>query len=103
MNKQELINLIDERILQMELSLIDDRIDMKTDIIMESDWFQEQVELAVKTYLEEQSVNNKEFIEEVYEIAFGDNAINREFTQQDVLDQLRQFSDDSCEKHEGDA
>ena len=42
----------------------------------------------------------KEFIEEVYEIAFGDNAINREFTQQDVLDQLRQFSDDSCEKHE---
>ena len=42
----------------------------------------------------------EEFIEEVYEIAFGDNAINREFTQQDVLDQLRQFSDDSCEKHE---
>ena len=42
----------------------------------------------------------KDFIEEVYEIAFGDNAINREFTQQDVLDQLRQFSDDSCEKHE---
>ena len=44
--------------------------------------------------------NLNEFIEEVYEIAFGDNAINREFTQQDVLDQLRQFSDDSCEKHE---
>ena len=42
----------------------------------------------------------KEFIEEVYEIAFGDNAINRGFTTQDVLDQLRQFSDDSCEKHE---
>ena len=45
-------------------------------------------------------MNNKEFIEEVYEIAFGDNAINREFTQQDVLDQLRQFSDDSCEKYD---
>ena len=45
-------------------------------------------------------MTDKEFIEEVYEIAFGDNAINREFTQQDVLDQLRQFSDDSCEKHE---
>ncbi len=42
----------------------------------------------------------KEFIEEVYEIAFGDNAINRDFTTQDVLDQLRQFSDDSCDKHE---
>ena len=41
-----------------------------------------------------------EFIEEVYEIAFGDNAINREFTTQDVLDQLRKFSDDSCEKYE---
>ena len=44
-------------------------------------------------------MTNLEFIEEVYEIAFGDNAINREFTMQDVLDQLRQFSDDSCEKH----
>ena len=42
----------------------------------------------------------KDFIEEVYEIAFGDNAINRNFTKQDVLDQLRQFSDDSCEKWE---
>ena len=45
-------------------------------------------------------MTTSEFIEEVYEIAFGDNAINREFTMQDVLDQLRQFSDDSCEKHE---
>ena len=45
-------------------------------------------------------MTDKEFIEEVYEISFGDNAINREFTQQDVLDQLRQFSDDSCEKHD---
>ena len=51
MNKQELINLIDERIVQTELSLIDDRIDMKTDFIVESDWFQEQVERAVKEYL----------------------------------------------------
>jgi len=33
------------------IELIDDRVDMKTDIIMESDWFQEQVELAVKAYL----------------------------------------------------
>ena len=59
MERQELINLIDERLLQMELSLIDDRIDMKTDIIMESDWFQEQVELAVKAYLEKQSWTQK--------------------------------------------
>ena len=37
------------------IELIDDRVDMKTDFIVESDWFQEQVELAVKAYLEKQS------------------------------------------------
>ena len=37
------------------IELIDDRVDMKTDIIVDSDWFQEQVELAVKAYLEKQS------------------------------------------------
>ena len=36
------------------IELIDDRVDMKTDIIVDSDWFQEQVELAVKAYLEKQ-------------------------------------------------
>ena len=36
------------------IELIDARVDMKTDIIVESDWFQEQVELAVKAYLEKQ-------------------------------------------------
>ena len=58
MTEQEIIKLIDNRVqlLQLDLiSLIDDRVDMKTDIIMESDWFQEQVELAVKAYLEKQS------------------------------------------------
>jgi len=34
-----------------------------------------------------------EFIEDVYEIAFGDDAINRDFTYSDVLAQLREFSD----------
>ena len=33
------------------------------------------------------------FIERVYEIAFGDNAINREFSQEEVLKQLREHSD----------
>ena len=37
------------------IELVDDRVNMQTDIIMESDWFQEQVELAVKAYLEEHS------------------------------------------------
>ena len=36
------------------IELVDDRVNMQTDIIMESDWFQEQVELAVKAYLEKQ-------------------------------------------------
>ena len=34
------------------IQLIDDRVDMKTDIIMESDWFQEQVNLAIEAYVE---------------------------------------------------
>ena len=36
------------------IELIDDRVDMKTDIIMESDWFQECVSEAVIDYLEKQ-------------------------------------------------
>ena len=36
------------------IQLIDDRVDMKTDIIMESDWFQEQVTEEVIHYLEKQ-------------------------------------------------
>tara|TARA_A100000164_G_scaffold374695_1_gene408220 strand:+ start:3242 stop:3406 length:165 start_codon:yes stop_codon:yes gene_type:complete len=40
-----------------------------------------------------------EFIEKVYEIAFGDNAINREFTRTDVLDQLKELSDNYPENH----
>ena len=34
------------------IELIDTRVDMQTDIIMESDWFDEKVQEAVKTYLE---------------------------------------------------
>ena len=34
------------------IKLVDERIDMQTDIIMESDWFDEKVQEAVKTYLE---------------------------------------------------
>ena len=33
------------------------------------------------------------FKEEVYEIAFGDNAINREFTEKEVIDRLKEFSE----------
>lgn len=34
-----------------------------------------------------------EFAEEVYELAFGDDAINKEFPPEEVLAKLREFSD----------
>ena len=34
-----------------------------------------------------------EFIEEVFEIAFGDDAINRDFSYEEVLEELRDNSD----------
>jgi len=44
-------------------------------------------------------MTDKEFIEEVYEIAFGDDAINRGFTPIDVIDQLKELSDNYPENH----
>ena len=41
----------------------------------------------------------KDFIEKTYEIAFGDDAINRNFTITDVLDQLKELSDNYPENH----
>ena len=35
----------------------------------------------------------KQFIEEVFEIAFGDDAINRDFSYEEVLEELRDNSD----------
>jgi len=40
---------------------------------------------------------NIQFIEDVYEIAFGDNAINKGYTEQEVLNKLKEFSDNSLE------
>ena len=37
--------------------------------------------------------SEREFIEKVYEIAFGDDAINRHFTYGEVLEELRDNSD----------
>jgi len=33
------------------------------------------------------------FKEAVFEIAFGDDAINKEYTEEEVLNRLREFSD----------
>ena len=38
-------------------------------------------------------MNDKDFIESVFEIAFGDNAINRDFSKDDVIKELKRFSD----------
>ena len=40
-------------------------------------------------------LTDKQFIEAVYEIAFGEDAINRNFGHAEVIEQLEEFSDDS--------
>jgi hypothetical protein len=45
-------------------------------------------------------MDNEEFIEKVFEIAFGDDAINRDYTKQEVLDVLMEFSDNSLKWEE---
>ena len=40
-------------------------------------------------------METKQFIEEVYEIAFGDNAINRNFSYEEVIDALKEINEDS--------
>lgn len=36
---------------------------------------------------------NEEFIAEIYELAFGENAINRDFSHSEVIEKLKEFSD----------
>ena len=43
------------------------------------------------------------FIEEAYEIAFGDDAINRGFDKEEVLKKLREFSDNALKYEENEA
>ena len=44
-----------------------------------------------------------EFIDEVFEIAFGDNAINRDYSYDEVIDRLLEFSNHALkwEEQEG--
>ena len=42
------------------------------------------------------------FIEEVFEIAFGNNAINRDFSMGEVLDRLMEFSNNALKYEEGE-
>jgi hypothetical protein len=48
-------------------------------------------------------MSKEEFIEEAFEIAFGDDAINRDFSFEEVLMELREFSDTALQlQHETD-
>ena len=40
-------------------------------------------------------MTDKEFIEAVYEIAFGHDAINRNFGHAEVIEQLEEYNEDS--------
>ncbi len=43
-------------------------------------------------------MSSEQFMEEVYEIAFGDNAINRDFDYKEVIDMLKEMSDAYADK-----
>lgn len=45
-------------------------------------------------------VADKEFLADVFEIAFGDDAINRDFSYEEVLERLREFSDKALENED---
>jgi len=47
-------------------------------------------------------MSEREFIEEVFEIAFGDDAINRDFSYEEVAARLREFSDKSFAQENND-
>ena len=42
-------------------------------------------------------MDDKQFKENVFEIAFGDNSINKEYSKEEVLNKLRDFSDKALE------
>lgn len=48
--------------------------------------------LARLTMYRDDRVEAAWFIENVFEVAFGDDAINKKFTYQEVLDKLDEFS-----------
>tara|TARA_R110000796_G_scaffold137390_2_gene253461 strand:- start:71 stop:286 length:216 start_codon:yes stop_codon:yes gene_type:complete len=47
------------------------------------------------TEAELKQIQDEYFIEQVFEIAFGDDAIDRNFTYDEVIEKLKEFSDNS--------
>ena len=43
-----------------------------------------------------------QFIEEIYDNAFGDNAINRDFPFEEVIEIIQEFSDNALKYEEGE-
>lgn len=43
------------------------------------------------------SQDDRQFIEEIYELAFGDDAINRGYSHEEVIKEIREFSDKALE------
>lgn len=41
------------------------------------------------------TLSKDSFVEQVYEIAFGDDAINKDYSKEDVLKRLKEFSDEA--------
>ena len=73
------------------------REDVSRDIslgnIEEDDYYFKDVEAFEKV---------KTFLEEAYEIAFGDEAINRDFSPEEVIEELQSFSDKALKYDEGE-
>jgi hypothetical protein len=44
---------------------------------------------------EDNKLKDKDFIETVFEIAFGDDAINKGFTKQEVIAKIQEYSDNA--------
>lgn len=40
-------------------------------------------------------MTNKQFIEEIYELAFGDNAINKKYSHKQVIKKIKKFNDNA--------
>lgn len=47
-------------------------------------------------------MNDKDFIEEIYELAFGSDAVNRGFSKEEVIKEIKRFSDLALEYEELD-
>jgi hypothetical protein len=45
-------------------------------------------------------MNDKDFIEIIYEIAYGDDAIKKGFTKAEVVARIQEYSDESLEYEE---